>query len=506
MEVMSVSGSRSGSGSRSRDLLSAYDLSLEQQILVGGSSLPCGDEELWKQAEELLEDGDAQDTHCLGLDPLAVMEESLKGAETAAGSGGRRVKPRAGLQGLAKAFEVLELAALNLYLGPWREEYKVVKMYSGMFTHLIRPVFSVQQIHHLFSLLGYQPCTAHPQQLRLQPASTSSSDHFLRWSCAFFLARCECRLLLAALGSHGGEAQWELSLVRERRRGHSVQVALDNAKKTLMVPFDGESDMDLYTDDQVNGGHEEAGVPEDQDPRSLTWTPESHTPAIKANSNRTPSSPSASIEHIYRSALKTSLLDSASGTTFSRRPLGEVASNRADAESSCSYTSGSWFLKDGAEVDHACSCLQSCEILYHCTDCNTFHNFTCALLEPCRANGHHAVYVDKTAEKMKELTVGGSAASIPMAYHDCCDPAHPDPGHLCFSCRVFHSESCTDAKLCQSQCHRITTLGTCSFGTRCWGKPCVLCRYCGKEYCKDCWFRNPINCTCGRTFDQSSSV
>lgn len=501
--------------------MSAYDHSLEQQILIGGSSLPCGDEELWKQAEEQLEDGDAQDIHCLGLDPLAVMEESLKGAETAAGGGGgRRVHPRAGLQGLAKAFEVLELAALNLYLGPWREEYKVVKMYSGMFTHLIRPVFSVQQIHHLFSLLGYQPCPARPQQLRLQPGSASSSDHFLRWCCAFFLARCECRLLLTALGSHSGEAQWELSLVRERRRGHSVQVALDNAKKTLTVPFDGEGDMDLYTDDQVNGGHEEAGVPDDQHPRSLTWIPESHAPAVKVNSNGTPSSPSASREHIYRSTLNASPLDSVSCATFSRRPLGEAASDRGEAESSGAYTSGSWFLDSGAKMDHACSCLQSpCVMLNHCTNCDTFHHITCALFEPCRANGHHVVFVDKTTEKMKELTTGGGggvalsslclhddAVSTPIAYHDCCDPAHPDPSHLCFSCLVFHSESCTDAILCQSRRHRIRTLGTCSYGTRCRGKPYVLCRYCGNEYCKDCWFRNPINCTCGRTFDQSSSV
>lgn len=519
MEVMSICGSRPGS--KSRDLLSAYDLSLERQILVGGCGLPCEDEDVWKQAEELLEDGDARDAHCLGLEPLAVMEESLKGVETAAGGGRRHVQPRGGLQGLAKAFEVLELAALNLYLGPWREEYKVVKMYSGMFTHLIKPVFSVQQTHHLFSLLGYQPCSAPPQQLRLQPASTSS-DHFLRRSCAFFLARCECRLLLAALGSHGGDAQWELSLVRERRRGHSVQVALDNTKKTLTVSFDGEGDMDLYTDDQVNGGHEEADVPDDQQPRSLTWTPESHAPAVKTNGNETPSSPSASREHIYRSTLRASPLNSISGATFSRRPQGEAASDRVDAESSGAYASGgSWFVEGGAEADHACSCLQSqCVMLNHCVDCDTFHDITCALYKQCCNSGHRVTFIDKTMDertKMTELsTIGGAAfsslclhdddVSIPMAYHNCCDPAHPDPDRLCFSCLVFHSESCADAQLCQSRRHSVRTLGTCSFGTRCRGKPHVLCRYCGNEYCKDCWFRNPITCTCGQTFDQSSSV
>lgn len=106
------------------DLVTAYNHSLEQQIVGRGSSLVCQDEELWKDVEELLLDGDAQETHCLGVDPLRVMEESLKAAAGGAG----RVKARGGLQGLAKAFEVVEQAALNLYLGPWREEYKVVKV------------------------------------------------------------------------------------------------------------------------------------------------------------------------------------------------------------------------------------------------------------------------------------------------------------------------------------------------------------------------------------------
>lgn len=112
---------------RSRDLVSAYDHSLEHQIVGKGSSLVCRDEELWAQVEGLLMDGDAQEMHHLGLDPLKVMEESLKAAAAAAANA-RRGKSKGGLQGLAKAFEVMEQAALNLYLSPWREEYKIVKV------------------------------------------------------------------------------------------------------------------------------------------------------------------------------------------------------------------------------------------------------------------------------------------------------------------------------------------------------------------------------------------
>lgn len=108
------------------DLVSAYSCSLEQQILEQGSSLVCRDEELLAQMEELLRDGDSRETHCLGLDPLLVMEESLKAFATDAG----RAKAKGGLPGLAKVFEVVEQASLNLYLGPWRKEYKFVKVTS----------------------------------------------------------------------------------------------------------------------------------------------------------------------------------------------------------------------------------------------------------------------------------------------------------------------------------------------------------------------------------------
>uniref|UniRef100_A0AAQ4RTB1 Spermatogenesis-associated protein 2 PUB-like domain-containing protein n=5 Tax=Gasterosteus aculeatus aculeatus TaxID=481459 RepID=A0AAQ4RTB1_GASAC len=257
---------------RAGDLVAAYSRSLEQQIVGRGSNLACRDEEVWTQAEGLLRDADAQEAHCLGLDPLRVMAESLAAAAAAAGgaAGAGRVRTGGGLQGLEKAFEVLEQAALNLYLGPWRDEYKVVKMYSGMFTHFIKPVLSMPQVEKLFGLLGYQASSSRSEQLRLQaPAGggggAASPSDLLCLSCAFFLARRECRLLRAALGKREGDAQWELSVVRERQRGHGPQAAMDNAKKSLasdqlMQPYDGEAEVDLYTDQHVKGGQREAAL------------------------------------------------------------------------------------------------------------------------------------------------------------------------------------------------------------------------------------------------------
>lgn len=101
----------------------------------------------------------------------------------------------------------------------------VSQMYSGMFTHYIKPVLSLAQIEKLFGLLGYQHSPRREQlHLQLHKLSPLILDELLRLSCAFYLARCECQLLLAALGDNGGDPRWELCVVRERLRGYVLQV------------------------------------------------------------------------------------------------------------------------------------------------------------------------------------------------------------------------------------------------------------------------------------------
>ncbi|XP_029908982.1 spermatogenesis associated 2-like [Myripristis murdjan] len=538
-------------GQRARELVNGYDASLEQRIVGGGSSLVCKDEELCKQVERLLKDGDAQETHCLGLDPLQVMEESLMATAAIGG----RAKARGGLQGLAKAFEVLEQAALNLYLGPWREEYKVVKMYSGMFTHYIKPVLPMPQILKVFGLLGYQPCSGRHEQLRRQSpgASSASPGNLLHLSCAFFLARCECRLLLSALGKHAGEAEWELSLVRERQRGCSLQVALESTWTALdctsalkespleLSGMNGELDLDLYTE---GNSEKEVAIKDTDSPQSLSWVTLNSTlpPAMETQSNgvtspfslsTSPTKDPVCVSTLNYQLTKTSPMGSgttghlSAATTQAGQPYEEskLAFDRADSQSRGLTAQAMGILKSRAsppsEARCVCSCVQS-DRLYgqHCITCNTFHNMTCALLKSCQSKGHSLSLSDTTGEDMKEsgslhrgsLREGGVSSSRelsqspqPIPFHDCCDPAHPNPDFTCVSCWVFHSGACRGLEHCQTL-HEVQKLGVCSCGKRCVRNPLVLCRYCGAEYCNDCWYRRPVECACGQTFDQSSSV
>lgn len=101
--------------------LDDYQASLERRLQQGEWDLVCRDEELCQEVETRLSECSPQNFHCqLGLDTLSVIEASLRASHQTLGQ--KRLKS------LVKAFEVLELAALNLYLFPWRKEYKVVKV------------------------------------------------------------------------------------------------------------------------------------------------------------------------------------------------------------------------------------------------------------------------------------------------------------------------------------------------------------------------------------------
>lgn len=102
-------------------LLEVYQASLEQRLQQGEWDLVCRDQELCKDVEARLSECSPYNFQSqVGLNTLSVIEASLQASHHT--SGQKRLKC------LIKAFEVLELAALNLYLCPWRKEYKVVKV------------------------------------------------------------------------------------------------------------------------------------------------------------------------------------------------------------------------------------------------------------------------------------------------------------------------------------------------------------------------------------------
>lgn len=212
-------------------------------------------------------------------------------------------------------------------------------------------------------------------------------------------------------------------------------------------------------------------------------------------------------------------------------PCEESTFTKDDLQSRRQLAEGVGLFETAAGAD-ICSCVQSPDIaLKLCIECNALHNVSCTSLKECVVQSHCILSPDLTNTMIEEMmpifSPGGSRedASPPLAgcstaasplvicddssqlpkpfpYHHCCDLTQLDPKVLCLTCGVFHSGSCREKDLCQKN-HKFKPLGVCSCGSTCTRKPLVLCRYCGSEYCLQCWFRNPLTCSCGQTFDQS---
>ncbi|KAG5273907.1 hypothetical protein AALO_G00156960 [Alosa alosa] len=536
----------------------AYKASLEQHIEQGGWSLICRDEELCKHIEDILMGQSSDDCYLThGLDVLSFMEESLRCPATA----------RAGLKGLARAFEVLELASLNLYLYPWRKEYRIIKTYSGMFTHHVRPALSMEQVEELFGLLGYRVSVGASGEWELcLGTSPVRPDDLLSLACSFFTARCECQLLLSTLESLSRPqvraSEWELRLVQERRRGPSLQVALQSVQRSLGVHMRSikevccdasEVDEDLYTGEGDGGSRspEAVGVTV-QSEGSRRHLKQAHSSPVLC----TGEAPSQT--RLCRSTLNYRL-SSPSSPGGGARPEPTSPFEEQTFQSTGSATPG--VSQKPLEV---CSCVESGN-RYNCLcqQCNILHCTSCAVLDYCRDRGHDIsfsteAFLPEAAEsetkhiKLMSPKDKRSPPGFPerhfclegtdkphvtcrtcrrahdclcedgqrcaqenhdveyqlepnksMPFHQCCTSTWTHPQFACLNCQIFHSASCLDGASCKRKTHSVRELRDvcelCSLATE------FLCRHCCAQFCKECWYKSPLQCLCGNPFDYPGS-
>lgn len=332
---------------------------------------------------------------------------------------------------------------------------------------------------------------------------------------------------------------------------------MENTRKRLEAnqpQFGSEQEVDLYTDEQVNGGPREAAL-SDEGPRSLAWinpsaallpppsTARSHSNGVTFMSSLSAAVPAK--EHVHTSTLnyhitKSSALQSdpargSASVKLAKHPCEESAFDKAESESHSLQVEPVGLQQLASGTGRLCSCVdEPGDCVQRCTQCNVSHGRSCAFIGRCDKSGHCLEYTNLPGEKvnlrsgspplrvgvsqslssniaaMSSLVLHDDPRSMtpqphPISYHECCNLTQLDPQVLCDSCRVFHSGSCMEKERCQAH-HDTKPLGVCSCGRKCVRDPMVLCRYCGKEFCKDCWYRSPLKCTCGQTLDQSSSV
>ncbi|NWI46365.1 SPA2L protein, partial [Picathartes gymnocephalus] len=99
--------------------------------------------------------------------------------------------PGLALRGLASAFRLLELAAVNLYLFPWRREFGTIQTFSGAYVHLLRPVLPEADLLRSLGRLGYERQDRHC----LAVAQLPPGPVLIAAAVGFLACRLECEIL-----------------------------------------------------------------------------------------------------------------------------------------------------------------------------------------------------------------------------------------------------------------------------------------------------------------------
>uniref|UniRef100_A0A674GV84 Spermatosis associated 2 like n=1 Tax=Taeniopygia guttata TaxID=59729 RepID=A0A674GV84_TAEGU len=100
-------------------------------------------------------------------------------------------EPGLALRGLASAFRLLELAAVNLYLFPWRREFGTIPTFSGAYVHLLRPALPEADLLRSLGRLGYERRDRH----RLAVGRLPPGPALIAAAVGFLACRLECEIL-----------------------------------------------------------------------------------------------------------------------------------------------------------------------------------------------------------------------------------------------------------------------------------------------------------------------
>ncbi|NXQ57092.1 SPA2L protein, partial [Anthoscopus minutus] len=148
--------------------------------------------------------------------------------------------PGLALRGLAAAFRLLELAAINLYLFPWRREFGTIQTFSGAYVHLLRPALPEADLVQSLGRLGYERQDQHCLVVgRLPPGPA-----LIAAAVGFLACRLECEIL-AELAPRLRRRRAE-ELLEARHRASHAKGGLEMLQDLGMQPSDCSDSVDLY--------------------------------------------------------------------------------------------------------------------------------------------------------------------------------------------------------------------------------------------------------------------
>uniref|UniRef100_A0A8D3BA29 Spermatogenesis-associated protein 2 PUB-like domain-containing protein n=1 Tax=Scophthalmus maximus TaxID=52904 RepID=A0A8D3BA29_SCOMX len=155
------------------------------------------------------------------------------------GAGGCQAERRRHLSAVAKAAELLETVCVNLFLQPWKKEFRTLKTFTGPFVYCLLPALSSSTIQSVLASIGYLPhADAPPSEFRLR--EDADPDRAILVGFELLLARVECLHLLEILEKDQlGPQEWLEVL---RRRAGPTKLDEPAEKKTTAAEKEAEEE------------------------------------------------------------------------------------------------------------------------------------------------------------------------------------------------------------------------------------------------------------------------
>ncbi|XP_067905288.1 spermatogenesis associated 2-like [Heterodontus francisci] len=315
-------------------------------------------------------------------------------AETVSKSLYKTVNYASTLKLLIRAFELFELAAVNLFLYPWRNEFKTIKTFSGAYVHYLKPAIYHEDLVRIFEKMGYELM----DNLQLEIKDPPHSLDLIRLAFEFFVTRIECEILLEIVGKLDHYKISVDDLLRERKSMESIDNCVSRLKMSLSAAnrsqresrFEktasrGENiDMDLKLNSSARN---QAGCSSQKEYdgsaiNSLLW------PLI-----RSASGPQYKDDTYSKHITEIPGIDCAHSMSHQDSKFNvsrDLASDRCGFNSDMSnpHTDGNTkiiFLEDISTKNYKWhSCLANGESAnYCCETCHTVHNILCDSLKMC---------------------------------------------------------------------------------------------------------------------------
>ncbi|NXS13534.1 SPA2L protein, partial [Neodrepanis coruscans] len=162
--------------------------------------------------------------------------------------------PGLALRRLADAFELLERAAVNLYLFPWRREFRTIQTFSGGYVHLLRPALPEADLLWSLGRLGYEQRDQHSLSVTRPPPGPA----LIAAATGFLALRVECEILAEMAVQLQPSRPRAEELLEARHRAGDVENCLELLQDLRLqhgAAAECGDNVDLYRETPGSPGH-----------------------------------------------------------------------------------------------------------------------------------------------------------------------------------------------------------------------------------------------------------